>query len=152
MKSEVNLRTTINFNCEKLIYWKEKCNKHGISITDLIKKSLALYLRNEKKLTNKWHTISYQEKGLSYKKLHFTMKPAEYDIYMDAKKFHRLSFSFIVTIALDLYANVIIEGKDEQCYPFYGYTKIYIKKNNYTFFILCWGVPTKPITLEVIEV
>jgi hypothetical protein len=149
MKSHFKLRTTINLNAEKLVLWKYQCEQHNISFNYLIKIAVKQYLQDSKKLKDSWHTISYQEKGVDYSKVHFSMKGFEYDFYLDAKKFLRCSFTLIVAEALEKYAQLIFMGELVDSYPLQGYTKIHICKNNYSFYVICSGIPAQPMTLEI---
>jgi hypothetical protein len=151
MKSDFILRTTINLNADMLNKLKEKCSEYKVNLHELIKEALRCYIKENEKIKDLWCTVSYQQKGVKYKKLHFKMTAREYETYLDFKKFHRLSFSFIVALALEKFADLIILGEVKDSYPISGYTKVYIKKENYTFLILCWGVPTKPMILEIFE-
>jgi hypothetical protein len=149
MKSDFTLRTTINCNEAMLLDLKSRCKEKNLSSSAVIKKSLQLYLQDCKNIKNLWHTITYQQKGCKYKKHHFSMSGYEFDTYLDLKKFQRLSFSYIVALAIEKYADLILEGIAEDSYPPSGYTKLHIEKNNYSFFIQCWGIPKEPLTLEI---
>jgi hypothetical protein len=151
MKSEVNLRTTINLNEEMLHDLKEKCKKHDVSFQDLIKKSVSMFINDSEKLPEVWNTVKYQNKGTKYKKCHISMRMYEYETYIDARKFLKLSFSYIVASALAKYAELILLGETTCSYPHKSYTKIHIDKNNQTYFVICWGIPIETEVLELFK-
>jgi hypothetical protein len=135
MKSHFILRTTINMNAVLLDELKEKCKERDVSVCGVIREALRLYFDECTKIADAWHTVSYQKKGPEYKKFHFRMTAREYDSYLDFKKFHRLSFSFIVALALEKFAELVLSGELKNSYPLQGYTKMYIQKNNYHFLL-----------------
>jgi hypothetical protein len=103
----------------------------------------------------KWHTLSYQKDGPTYKKFHITLKPFEYDTYSDAKKVTRLSFSLIVAIALQRYAELVLYGNVSDTYQLYGYAKHCIENEFCTYYTFSWGYSPKSVEIilpPVVEV
>jgi hypothetical protein len=149
MKSESILRTTINFEAPRLENLISRCEECGLPVQTVIKKAVKLYIDASKRQKPPWHTITYQDNAPQYKKLHFSMHPFEYDTYLDIKKLHRLSFSYIVAIALDMFLDQILTGDYPQSYPIFAYGKFCITKEDCTFWIFTWGIPTKTDTLEL---
>jgi hypothetical protein len=149
MKSEKKMRTTINFESTRLSNLKDKCDNAGLPVQAVIKKAVKLYIDSANFKKPPWHTISYQEEAGEYVKFHFTMLPHEYDTYLDIKKLHRLSFSYIVALALDMFLEQILNGDVVQSYPVYGYGKFCIVKEDCTFWVFSWGIPTLTDTLEL---
>jgi hypothetical protein len=150
MKQKINLRTTINFETTRLEYLKNRCNEKGLDVQDVIKIAVKHYIDSFGKKEPVWNTITYQEDAPHFTKKHFSMKPYEYDTYMDIKKLHRLSFSYIVAIALDHFLELILEGKCPHSYPLNSYTKFLIDKEDCTFLVFSWGFPFKTDSLELI--
>jgi hypothetical protein len=149
MKDDLILRTTINMNSTRLEYMKERCDEAGLALKAVIKKAVKLYIDSANFEKPEWHTVTYQEKGAVYVKQHFSMLTHEYDTYMDIKKLHRLSFSYIVALALEMFFECILAGDIPQSYPIFAYGKFCITKEDCTFWVFSWGIPTKTDTLEL---
>jgi hypothetical protein len=149
MKSEKVLRTTLNLEETRLEYFKVRCDEEGVSLQSVIKKAVKLYIDSANYEKPKWHTITYQDEGPVYVKQHFSMLAHEYDTYLDIKKLHRLSFSFIVAIALEMFFESILAGDVSQSYPIFAYGKFCITKKDCTFWVFSWGIPTETDTLEL---
>jgi hypothetical protein len=149
MKSETNLRTTLNVESNRLENLKERCEMAGLPLQVVIKKAVKLYIDAADFEKPKCHTITYQDEAPLYVKLHFSMLPFEYDTYMDIKKLLRLSFSYIVALALDMFLEQILAGDMIQSYPLFGYGKFCITKKDCTFWVFSWGIPTETDTLEL---
>jgi hypothetical protein len=149
MKNEPFLKTTINIEEQMILELKRKCNEKGVSVTSVIKKSVKMYLDTMKKDEYKWSTLSYQEDGPIYKKFHISLKPFEYDTYSDAKKVTRLSFSFIVAIALGRYAELILNGELGDIYPLQSYSKYCINNDNCTYYVFSWGISRNSIEITL---
>jgi hypothetical protein len=149
MKDDLILRTTINLDAAKLTDLKVRCDEASVSLQAVIKKAVKLYIDSANMTQPKWHTITYQDDGPVYVKQHFSMLPHEYDTYMDIKKLHRLSFSYIVALALEMFFELILAGDIPQSYPIFAYGKFCITKEDCTFWIFSWGIPTKTDTLEL---
>jgi hypothetical protein len=149
MKTDAILRTTINMEASRLEYLKEQCEAAGFNVQDAIKKAVKLYIDSADFEKPKCHTITYQDHAPQYVKLHFSMFDFEYDTYLDIKKLLRLSFSYIVAIALDLFLDQIIAGSNEQSYPLFGYGKFCMVKKDCTFWVFSWGIPTETDTIEL---
>jgi hypothetical protein len=149
LKDEFILRTTINVESELLELLKEKCKELDVSLTSVIKKAVKMYIDNMEKDDYKWHTLTYQKKGLSYKKFHIKLKAFEYDTYSDAKKITRLSFSHIVAIALRNFSEIIFSGDYEDTYPLYGYSKYYFTEDNCTYLVFSWRISRKEVNITL---
>jgi hypothetical protein len=149
MKDDSVLRTTINVKAPDLEYYKERCEGEDVSLKVVIKKAVRLYIEFSTGKKPEWHTITYQDDAPEFKKLHFSMSACEYDTYLDIKKLHRLSFSYIVALALEMFFEQILEGGRVQSYPHFGYGKFCIEKEDCTFWVFSWGIPTKTDTLEL---
>jgi hypothetical protein len=149
MKQETFLKTTVNIEENLLTELKQMCKQKGVTMTALIKQSVKVYLDHMDKNEFQWHTISYQEDGPVYKKFHITLKPYEYDTYSDARKVTRLSFSYIVAIALRQYAFRILNDDLGDTYPLQAYTKYCIVDDNYTYFVFSWGISRNSVEITV---
>jgi hypothetical protein len=150
MKGDTFLRTTINCNEELLIDLKQRCKEKDVSVTFLIKKAVKLFLDNMKKDDYKWCTLTYQQKGLKYKKFHIKLKAYEYDVYLDAKKVTRLSFSHLVALALGTFADQILDGEEEvDSYPLSAYSKYCIVDDNCTFYVFSWGISRNSVEITL---
>jgi hypothetical protein len=151
MKSDMILRTTVNIEINLLNDLKKKCKEKDLSVAFVIKKSVKLYLDVMKKDDFKGTTLTYQPKGPTYKKFHIKLKSFEYDVYSDAKKVSRLSFSHIVGIALERYADLVINGGDTEVdtYPLYAYTKYCMIDDNCTYYAFSWGISRNEVKITL---
>jgi predicted DNA-binding protein len=149
MKDECILRTTINVEEQMLTNLKSLCKEKGVSVTYVIKKSIKLYLDEMRKDEFKWHTLTYQKDGPVYKKFHIKLKAYEYDSYSDAKKVTRLSFSYIVAIAIKRFGDIILEGDVMDSYPLNAYTKYCIVDDNCTYYVFSWGISRNEVQITL---
>jgi hypothetical protein len=149
MKNEMILKTTINVEESILKELNKKCKEKGVSVSGVIKKSVKKYLDSMKKDDFKWHTLTYQKDGPKYKKFHISLLAFEYDSYSDAKKVSRLSFSLIVAIALEKYADLVLYGDLGDTYKLWGYTKHCIVVNNCTYYTFSWGFSLKSVEIKL---
>jgi hypothetical protein len=151
MKDEMNLKTTINVEANRLQNLKQLCEVHGQSVSTVIKKAVKLYIDNLNMDEYKWCTITYQEKAPQFKKFHITLKPYEYDVYMDIKKITRFSFSLIVALAIDKYLDIILQQTDQipDSYPLFAYSKYCTHKNNCTYLVFSWGISLTKVEITI---
>jgi uncharacterized protein YlbG (UPF0298 family) len=138
MKSEKDLRTTINFEFERIEYLKKKCDENGLDVLEVIRQCVALYIKEMNKKKFEYGTLTYQDKAPQWVKVHFSMSDIEYDIYLDVKKVQRLSFSHIVAIAIDRYLDEVLNGEEKNSYPIVDYSKHCIDDNNSTKYEFLW--------------
>jgi hypothetical protein len=151
MKSDFFVRTTLNIEESQLNELRKRCEEKDMSLSVVIKKAVKLYIDVTQKGESKWHSVSYQQKGRKYKKLHFSMTTIEYDTYIDLRKLNRLSFSYIVALALQMFLDEIFSEEPKDSYPLLSYGKFCIKKNNCTFHVFSWGIPLEPVTLTIVD-
>jgi hypothetical protein len=138
MEKLQDLRTTINFECNRFENLKKKCEQKELSICDIVKRCVSLYIRDMNKKKFEYGTLTYQDKAPQWVKVHFSMSDIEYDIYLDVKKVQRLSFSHIVAIAIDRYLDEVLNGEEKNSYPIVDYSKHCIDDNNSTKYEFLW--------------
>jgi hypothetical protein len=62
-----------------------------------------------------------------------------------------LSFSHIVGIALERYADLVINGGDTEVdtYPLYAYTKYCMIDDNCTYYAFSWGISRNEVKITL---
>jgi hypothetical protein len=149
MKNDTLLRTTINFEADRLEYLKERCEQKSVSVSSVIKKAVKMFFDTMNKDDYEWCTVSYQKKAPRWKKFHITLKAFEYDTYLDAKKVLRLSFSFIVALAIDKFSDLILNDECVESYPLWGYSKYCIIDDNCTYYVFSWGISRNEVKITL---
>jgi hypothetical protein len=145
------LKTTINFTSERFSNLLDFAESSGIAYKKLIKIYLEQFVIHFTKTEFEETTLRYQEENKDWKKVHFSMSREEYDVYFDCKKVSRMSFSLIVAIAIDTYADDILNAHLEDSYPLTTYTKICLLENNYPIYLFCWKKIEKKEIISAIK-
>lgn len=92
-----------------------------------------------------WSRIRYQSrnKHTQWTQIHLHLAPAEYELFIDLRKFFKSSVSRMIAMAIDKYIIGIIRGKKILLNNYgkknYAISRIVI--NGITSWILYWGIP-----------
>ncbi len=148
----MTIETTVhisNINKECIIKTAALLNT---SPNKIIIKLLTRYLNKQYGNYKTFSRISYQKKnpGDSWKIMHVWFSSEFYEKCLDLRKFHKLSLSNILSLAIKLYLNDIIHNKCD------NYNKNYIVLstvfNNCPIFILTWNYPGEKKTKELLDI
>jgi predicted DNA-binding protein len=144
------IKTTINFLKERIDQVYEASKSSGIPYKQIIRLCIEQYIAQMKKDTFEEHALHYQQDGSAWKKVHFSMKPEEYDIYLDCKKVSRCSFSLLVAIAIDTYLQSVINNELDYSYHVDTYSKFCINEEKHPIYLFSWSKTDK--TEKILEV
>ncbi len=151
MKEEksANQRTTVNLPARIYEKLHDVSRKSGISPNEVMRKALKKLVPELGKEKFENCTIKYQSPEDDWNNQHITISQVEYDTFMDIKKVIRLSFSYLVTMAIEKYSDII--DTVENCFSFYdtAYLKQLKILNDIRIYSFCWGIPDEPIQLEI---
>jgi hypothetical protein len=149
MRDTESLRTSINISKDRLEKIKLKASEKNFSYSDLIHLCLEHLIPNLKKDEFNDCTIIYQERYQNWVNAHITLNSNQYDIYYDIKKITRLSFSYLVAMAIDLYAETILNDSIENRFVIHQYYKKFIGDEKLPMYIFYWGSLEKPFTITL---
>ena len=143
------IETTINISKKNYITLKESAEILKITKNELIFRLIIRYFN--RKLNNFAGStrIKYQknENGQGWKSIHVWFSPEFYDKCQDLRKFHKFSISFILSQAIELYLNELLNGQCDNylhSYMFFGFTF-----NNCPIFITTWDYPGNEFTERI---
>jgi hypothetical protein len=135
----MDVQTSLNFLRERELRINLLLENSDLTIQMLIKICLKKLAPMIRKQGFQLGTLSYQPVTNSYFPLPFEMSFSEYDIYMDLKKVSKFTLSLLVAIALDLFAEKILNsnaGHDSYLNSKY-FVGFYIYKNM-PLYIFSW--------------
>jgi hypothetical protein len=134
----MKFETTVNMMWERWEWLAALAQNSGMDYRELVRLSLLCWANAARKGKFRDRTLEYQGRALKWKKVHYNPSCHEYDVFLDLKKVLRFSFSYMVAMALDEYAEKIINGEITVSYQLEGYSKICLMENNYPIYIFCW--------------
>jgi len=111
----------------------------------MIISSLMLRLSKKHDIPSRmWTRVQYQkrENNADYHRLHVSLKPGEYEMFLDLRKVYKKSVSFLVAHAIDEYLDEIVSNihQDPDNYPVFNYAMNRMIIDNVVNWILSWGV------------
>jgi hypothetical protein len=132
------IHTTISMYLPRDIWLAELLAGKHLDKQDLIKiclKKLAKQIRKEgfQDGARKYQPITY-----AYDTQHFTMTDDEYCIYADLQKVAKLCFSKLIALALDLYAEKVLEEKIVDSYQHTKYLECFLVYKNFPCYVFTW--------------
>lgn len=144
------LNTTINIRTDLLDRIEHAEIEYAVKRNFLIMKSVnALY----PKLKRDYFINSltrYQPKNRSYSIKHIRWSKIENEGLRNLKDTYKLSVSFIIGIALELFLDQVIRelcNETDDSYPLKEFTFLRSKQDGIDIFIFCWGKPEKEIKI-----
>ena len=138
--------TTINITDNYRLKLIEASKVLKISKSEIVKNLINTYQKQSKNKSIKLKRVSYQKKddNESWAPIHIWMDNVFYEKCQDLKKIHKQTLSKIVTIAIALYLEDILNGQLEELSNDY---KIYYSIiNNEPLFTIVWGNISADIT------
>lgn len=130
----------------------EQASEHtGLGTSILIVKLMKMLMKDHDIMTRQWCSIKYQQKGatVKWRRKHISIRPVEYESFIDMRKFYKMSVSFLVAFAVDHYLDKLIEeltsagnnNTDNYSLKSYTLTKEFIE--NSLFWTICWELTNK---------
>ena len=145
------IESTVNISLNKKQKIEFYSNKLNISKNELILKLLFKYLSCNLNNYKTFTRIQYQKKDQdgTWKKIHVWFSTDFYEKCLDLRKFHKLSISYILSIAIDLYLSEIINDQDDN----YRHNYIFMSTifNNCPIFIITWDYPGNKKALQLLN-
>ncbi len=143
----MKIQTTINIKNYYLKLLDNAALVTGQSRRFIISSLMLRISMDHDALVKTWEQIEYQKKGNSsdYHRLHIGLKPAEYELFLDLRKFFKQSVSLLLTHAIDEYLDEMIKAYNNSTdnYPVVNYILKRIIIDNVVSWILSWGVTRK---------
>jgi len=131
-------------DAEKLSGAVERLN---VGRKELISALINHFARRRKDQLKLWHRVRYQapRDKSEWRRLHVTVRGDEYEFFIDARKVHKLSVSYIVAYAINNYLDVIFTPGENSGdnYPYYDYAITKFETEGVICCLFCWGIPLK---------
>jgi hypothetical protein len=141
----MSIETTINI---KNVAFQRLCRASGTlgRPRRLLISWLLRRLADESKMPPaSWSRIRYQERDeyKNWEKSHLYLTPAEYELFLDLKKVYKMSGSYLIAHAIDMYLNELLsmsgELADNYRFTNYGLSRRVVNR------VVCWsqywGIP-----------
>jgi len=123
----------------------------GVSVSFLVSGLMRMFGGREQHRVTAWKQVRYQERREKkrWRKMHLSLREDEYEYFIDTRKVFKLSVSFIVAEAIELYLDELlrkmIERPDNYRYRNYIFSRNIIE--NVICFTFYWGVPQNLLTV-----
>jgi hypothetical protein len=127
--------TTITMRRELKEKIKVKANEAGTTFNRLVKKCVMRCVRQVKKRYFAKKLTMYHPDHPFWDKPHYYVSEEEFDAFLDIKKTIRISFSYFVTIAVELFIDEVINEEEQDSYRIPRYTKKFLMIENSPMFI-----------------
>jgi hypothetical protein len=141
------IETTIYIKNYYLCLLAKASKVSGRSKRSIISSLMFRLSRDHDVLAKTWEQIKYQKRGEigGYHRLHISLKPGEYEMFLDLRKFFKQSVSLLVAHAIDEYLDDFINKIKSipDNYPVINYALNKLVIDNVVSWVLSWGVTTK---------
>jgi hypothetical protein len=145
----MDIETTINLNSYIFSLISRAAMLTGLSKRDIISCVMRRLGDDYEKMTITWARVRYQKRDENPKwhLIHITLKPDEYEYFLDLRKVFKFSVSCLIAIAVEKYLDEIMkilnENIDNYRYCNYLFTRRII--DGVVCWILSWGIPRRLI-------
>ncbi|MBN2160638.1 MAG: hypothetical protein JW807_14715 [Spirochaetes bacterium] len=139
------INTTINIHVDVLKKLSRDALSSGESKTYVVSALLRRLGDDFEKFEKSWTRVRYQKRtpGKNWRCLHLYLKPDEYEYFLDLRKVFKVSVSFLVALAVDLYQDEVMKkvnyGTDNYRYRNYMISRMII--DGVVCWMHYWGVP-----------
>lgn len=142
--------TTVHIDVELYEALSREAERLNVSRVRLISSLLGHMSRRQRDYARAWTRVKYQarrEKG-SWRRLHVGLRGDEYEFFMDLKKVFKMSVSFIIAVAIELYLDELsaLMEKDNDSYRYRNYAMTQLMVGDVTCWVFYWGIPPALLT------
>lgn len=145
----MNIETTINLNSNIISLISRAALLTGFSRRDIISSVMRRLGDDHKEMTITWTRVRYQKRDVNpnWHLLHITLKPDEYEYFLDLRKVFKFSISCLISIAIEKYLHEILkilrDNIDNFRYCNYLFTRKIV--DGVVCWTLSWGIPRRLI-------
>lgn len=143
----MTIKTTVNIRNDYLKLLADASGITGRSKGSIVCLLLFRLSMDHDDLVRAWEQIRYQKRGGSdnYHRLHIGLKPGEYEMLLDLRKFFKQSVSLLVAHAIDTYLDEVISNftRIPENYPEINYILKKMVIDNVVNWVVSWGVTIK---------
>jgi hypothetical protein len=141
----MRIDTTINVNVDNIKVLSDAVRATGLTRGYIVSWLLHRMVVEEALRPVVWKRVRYQDRNLkeNWGRLHLSLTPAEYELFLDLKKLYKLSGSRIIAFAVETYIEklYILPNKNLDNYRFTNYTFSRLCINGTTCLFQTWGIP-----------
>ena len=147
----MTIETTINISMKNKIIIEKSAEKLQISKSEIIKRLFVLFINQNFENFPDLKRVQYQKKKPDeiWKPIHVWFSPEFYDKCQDLRRFHKLLISYILTLAILLYRNKILEGEHDNYH--HNYVFIAFKHNHCPILIITWDYPGNTMVEKILQ-
>ena len=146
----MNTATTINIRKDLHARLVEAADLSGSAVAGLVSALLRRYREDGRMKHSAFTRVRYQERRSrdQWKCLHVSMRCDEYEYSIDLRKFCKLSVSFLVASAIELYLDELLaeSGNNIDSYHNHNYAIMNIMLDNVSCWVIYWGIPPRLLT------
>jgi hypothetical protein len=141
----MSIYTTININTMILRRVSDASRASGRSKNLIISTLMRRLADDHQKLVKSWIRVRYQDRdsGKCWDQLHLSLRPDEYEFFLDLRKAYKCSVSSLVSYAIEKYLdqmlNRILKYTDNYRYKNYMISRIII--DDVICWMYFWGIP-----------
>ncbi|HOT43857.1 MAG TPA: hypothetical protein PLM53_05345 [Spirochaetota bacterium] len=141
----MNIDTTININSHVYGLLSKAIVLTGYSKNQIISSLMRRIGDDHDAMIATWTRIRYQKRGNKedWRQLHLTLRPDEYEFFLDLRKVFKFSVSCLVAYAVEKYLDEILKklykGDDNYRYKNYMFQRIIV--DGVVCWMLSWGIP-----------
>ena len=141
----MNIDTTININPNIYGLISRAVVLTGYSKNQIISSLMRRIGDDHHTMIATWSRIRYQKRAgkKDWHQLHLTLRPDEYEFFLDLRKVFKFSVSCLVAYAVEKYLDEILKklykGDDNYRYKNYMFQRIIV--DGVVCWMLSWGIP-----------
>ncbi|OHD66700.1 MAG: hypothetical protein A2176_11185 [Spirochaetes bacterium RBG_13_51_14] len=139
------IETTVNINIDNLNRLAFASLTSGRSKNIIVSSLLRRLAEDSEKLQKTWSRVRYQNRDdkQNWRRLHLTLRPDEYEFFIDMRMVFKLSVSYLIAYAVEKYLDEImhkiLRRTDNYRYKNYIVSRIII--DGVICWMQYWGIP-----------
>jgi hypothetical protein len=147
--------TTITMEFNRLQRLENYCKLANVSKSRIIILCLNRYIPKLKRSNYRFGPTQYQKRASKWENVHVYLHPATAEKYRDVDRHLKYTFSLLVALALDIYAEIVInelltENKDHNIGLYHDFYSVFSGyTNNQRTFTFIWGRSNSSNTITI---
>jgi hypothetical protein len=151
-KNNLKIETTLNVQASIKNSIILAAHRSGTSCTEIILRAMNCMMKEIDRGARIGTRLKYQKRREpgEWDCIHVMLRPEDYELFLDMRKFMKMSVSYIVARAIKKFLNSIVQKNTTDNNRLSGYTVIYEKLYDIRCWRIYWGRPTdiKPFPLH----
>jgi hypothetical protein len=146
----MNIETTINTNSYVSLMILKASRLTGQPKKQVVSSLMRRLADDHEEMAVTWSRVRYQKRDIksNWRHMHLTLRPDEYEFFLDLRKVYKFSVSYLIAYAVEKYLEEIIKklskGSDNYRYKNYMFQSLIV--DGVICWILSWGIPRSMLT------